>query len=127
MLPRAPGEPEREPFLLGRTVSQDVTLLAMICLVDLATTLWWISQGQAREANPLMAYFLQQGHVPFIVAKLVFFVPALVIAEWYRPRNPRFISRLLQGVTVAYLAAYLIGIAPHLSRLFHGYGEMLLG
>lgn len=113
--------------LLRRTVSAESAAIATICLVDLLTTLYWVSQGTAREGNPVMAYFLQIGTGAFITAKVLTFAPALVAAEWYRPRNPAFVRRLLQWVIVGYLAIYIAGVGAHYGRALEFYRRLLLG
>jgi hypothetical protein len=94
-------------------VSPEALWIAGICLLDLVTTLYWISRGEAREGNWLMARFLESGQVAFIAAKLLMFVPALVLAEWYRLRNPELIARVMRWVILAYVAAYALGVAAH--------------
>jgi hypothetical protein len=109
----SPAGPQTRAGWLQRGVSAETGWLAAICLLDLVTTLYWVSQGQATEGNAVMARFLSQGHVPFIVAKLAMFVPALVLAEWYRPRNPELVTRVLRWVALAYLVAYALSLAAH--------------
>jgi hypothetical protein len=107
------GAETPHPPTLRRHVSAEAVWLTVICLVDLLTTLWWVSQGQAGEGNPVLAYYLDKGHVPFILAKLFMFVPSLIIAEWYRPRNPVFIHRVLRWVVILYLTIYAVGVFGH--------------
>ncbi|HEU4752686.1 MAG TPA: DUF5658 family protein [Armatimonadota bacterium] len=109
----AGATPVSRPGLLARRISPEAGWLTGICLLDLLTTLWWISQGQAHEGNPFLAHYLSYGHVPFIAAKLFTFVPAVVIAEWYRPRNPALIHRVLRWTIILYLAIYVAGVFGH--------------
>ena len=51
----------------------------------------------------------------FVAAKCLMFIPALLIAEWYRRRNPRLISATLRGVIVMYLVVYAVGVI-HVNR-----------
>jgi hypothetical protein len=74
-----------------------------------------------------MAHFLRQGHVPFIAAKVATFVPAVVAAEWYRPRNPELVHRVMRWVIVGYLFIYVAGVAGHYGRVLEFYGNLLLG
>jgi hypothetical protein len=117
----------RETPTLHRPVTREVVWITAICMLDLATTLYWVSQGHAREGNPIMAFFLDQGPAPFIAAKIATFAPALVAAEWYRPNNPRLIQRLLRWVIVAYLFIYVVGVAGHYGRVLEFYRSLLLG
>jgi len=109
-----PAEP-----LHRRPVSPEAFLLSLICLADLVTTLALISHGHAREGNPWMAGFLDRGAVPFIVAKLCMFVPAIVAAEWYRPRKPLLITSVMRVVIVAYLLVYVLRVGPEAARRFY--------
>jgi hypothetical protein len=88
-------------------------MLAAICLVDLVTTLYWISRGEAHEGNQWMARVLELGPRAFILVKVLTFAPALVLAEWYRPRNPELIARVMRWVILGYLIAYLLGFRSH--------------
>jgi hypothetical protein len=36
-----------------------------------------------------------------------------VLAEWYRPRNPELVTRVLRWVALAYLLAYALSLAAH--------------
>jgi len=112
-----------DPKFLHRTVSAEAVTIASICLLDLMTTLYWITQGQAREGNPIMAFFLDQGYVPFIAAKIFTFAPALAAAEWYRPRNPRLIQKALRWVIAGYLFIYVAGVAGHHGRVIEFYRD----
>lgn len=96
---RKPGLP-REPCT-------ETVVLALICMLDLLTTLYWIARGHAGEGNPLMRWTLQAGPKALILAKLAAFVPSLLIAEWYRSRNPQLVRLALRGVIAAYCLLYL--------------------
>lgn len=106
-----------------RTVSSEAVIITSICLLDLMTTLYWVSQGQAREGNPIMAFFLDQSYVSFIAAKIFTFAPAVAVAEWYRPRNPQLIQKLLRWVIAGYLFIYVAGVAGHHGRVVEFYRE----
>ena len=114
------------PFL-SRTPSRETIIIAAICLLDLLTTLYWVSQGQAKEGNPVMAYFLNVGPGAFVSAKVLTFAPALVVAEWYRTRRPEFVTRLLRWVIAAYLFLYIAGVGAHYGRVLDYYRHLLLG
>lgn len=110
--------------LLVRSVSPEAALLTLICLADLVTTLFWISRGEAREGNPFMARFLHQGAVPFIIAKLCMFVPAIIVAEWYRPRKPALITGVMRLVIAAYVLLYVRRAGPDVAARL---AELLAG
>jgi len=91
-------------------VSRETWIVAVLCAADLISTLVLVQQHGADEGNPLLSFYLQHGTGAFIAAKCLMFIPALLIAEWYRRRNPRLISRTLRGVIVMYLLFYAVGV-----------------
>src|SRR5436305_9589738 len=91
-------------------VSKETWIVAALCAADLWSTLFLVRHQGAGEGNTLMGFYLQQGVWTFIAAKCLMFVPALLIAEWYRRRNPRLVSRTLQGVIVLYVIFYAVGV-----------------
>jgi len=48
-----------------------IVLLLCLSLVDAFATLWWIDQGWATEANPVMAAVLPWGEGAFVAYKLI--------------------------------------------------------
>ena len=82
--------------------------LAIICVVDLVSTVIAVVYWGIEEANPVMAFFLDRGITAFCAAKLASFVPAILILEWYRKRNPRFVSAVLKGAVAAYATMYIV-------------------
>lgn len=86
--------------------------MAAICLLDLATTLFWVSYRDASEGNPLMAFYLEHGGTPaFIAAKIVLCALPLLVAEWARRSRPQFVHGALRCGIVAYMALYAVGVA----------------
>jgi len=83
---------------------------AIICLSDLASTLYFIHHGEATEANPILAPAVQQGDGVFCLAKLLSFVPMLLLAAWYRQQKPKFIAVALRIAIVAYVVIYAVGV-----------------
>jgi hypothetical protein len=57
-----------------------------------------------------MRFYLDHGLLPFIGAKCLLFIPALLLAEWYRHRNPRLIAGTLRVVIVLYVGLYSVGV-----------------
>jgi hypothetical protein len=108
-----------------QNVRPETTCLAAICLMDLATTLYWVALGHAREGNPVMASILNAGFTWFILAKVLGFAPALIAAEWYRPRNPALIDRVLRWVIGGYVVLWLAGIATHTGGVGEFYARLL--
>lgn len=85
-------------------------IVAGICLADLVSTIVFMDQHGAAEANLVMRFYLQYGMAAFIAAKCLLFLPALGIAEWYRQRNPRLITGTLRLVIVLYVGLYGVGV-----------------
>lgn len=112
---------------LKRTVSDEGVAITFICLADLITTLYWIREGIAWEGNPMLAHFLEMGTVPFIVVKIVTFLPAICLAEWYRPRNPVLIRKVMRWVIAGYIIGYVAGIMAHSGQVMQFYRNLLFG
>ncbi|HLK59784.1 MAG TPA: DUF5658 family protein [Chthonomonadaceae bacterium] len=86
-------------------------VIAAIGLADLVTTLVWMRCYGADEANPLFAFFWQHGAWAFIAAKGFFLLGPLLVLEWARRRDPRFVLLASRVVIVAYLLLYIVGVA----------------
>jgi hypothetical protein len=93
---------------LRRPVSREATLIAVICLLDLAWTLFAIATGIAKESNPLLSVFLPYGLVTFALVKLASFLIPLSVLEWLRPKRPRLILAALRLTAVAYVVVYVV-------------------
>jgi hypothetical protein len=91
-------------------VSKETWVLAALCAADLFSTLFLVHQFGAEEGNAVMSFYLKQGMWTFIAAKCLMFVPALLIGEWYRRRNPRLVASTLRSVIVLYVAFYTVGL-----------------
>jgi hypothetical protein len=83
--------------------------LAAIGCIDLLTTMYLLSTGQAREANGLMAFFLHTfGGYGFVGAKAVMLGAPLATAELARKRNEPFVRSALRMGIILYLGMYAI-------------------
>ncbi len=91
---------------ISRGISRESLLLATICVADLITTLWFVRDGNAMEANPIMRHYLELGIWPFVVAKSAMVLGPLVILEWARTRRPRFVTSMLRLGILLYLGSY---------------------
>lgn len=96
-------------------VSRETWVVAALCGADLISTLFLVHHHGADEGNALMSFYLKQGTGAFIAAKCLMFVPALLIAEWYRRRNAQLVATTLRGVIVMYVAFYAVGVL-HVNR-----------
>ena len=85
--------------------------IALLCGIDLTTTLWFCGRHGAAEANPLMSFFLSVGVPAFVLAKMGFTATPLAFLEWVRLTKPRLAVSALNTVIVAYLGIYAAGVA----------------
>ncbi|HZT42523.1 MAG TPA: DUF5658 family protein [Chthonomonadaceae bacterium] len=92
-------------------ISPESWVLIAIGTADLVTTVLWIRQGNAQEANPLFKYYLNQGLLAFIVAKYVCLLGPILVMEWARRYKPRFVQWALRGAVLAYVGLYGLGVA----------------
>jgi hypothetical protein len=99
------------PSPISSPLCGEVLVLFVLCMLDLLSSAWLFHRGLATESNPLLRGAAEAGVIPFALAKLASFLPALAAAEWLRRRRPRFVQRLLRGVIAGYLLIYALGIA----------------
>jgi len=83
--------------------------LSLICLADAAWTVLTVRAGLAKEANPLMAFFLAHGIAAFMAFKVVSFTPAVIAAEYLRFSNEQFAKLAVRFGLIAYLGVYVLG------------------
>ncbi|MCS6949500.1 MAG: DUF5658 family protein [Armatimonadota bacterium] len=88
-------------------LARETWLLLAIGLLDLLTTVWFIHQGIAWEANPMMGWYLQRGGLwMFCAAKVVLIVCPLAILEWARRVRPKMGLLALRIALTGYLLLY---------------------
>jgi hypothetical protein len=80
-------------------------------------TILWVRNGLATEGNGLMAYLLDAGNAPFLVAKLA--IGALVAYVLYRTSHHALARRGLRLVLGLYLGLMFVHAATGLSALGH--------
>src|SRR5690349_18137079 len=91
-------------------IARESWVIAAIGMADLITTIIFIRHHNAQEANPLFKHIWDMGLPAFIIAKLICVTGPLMILEWARRRNPRFVSMALRCVIVGYLGLYGVGV-----------------
>ncbi|BDI34355.1 hypothetical protein CCAX7_64060 [Capsulimonas corticalis] len=89
----------------------DSLAIFILCTADMLSTLYWVNAHVATEANPYMNFWLQKSDAAFCIAKMMSYVPLLLVAAYYRPQRPRFIRVSLRGALALYIALYVFGIA----------------
>jgi len=97
-----------------RRFSREGMLLFAICAFDALSTWAFLMTRTATEANPVLAHAASVSPGYFLIVKLMTFVPAIALAEWYRRRNPVFVRRGLRVATTAYVAIYSLFVVPQL-------------
>lgn len=98
--------PTRSPM-----VCAEVAVLFMLCMADGLSSAWLFHMGFATEANPVLRGAAEAGTVPFLLAKSVSFVPALIASEWWRRQRPTLVPKILRGVIAAYIAIFTTSVA----------------
>jgi len=94
---------------MNRAVLWESYVLCALCLADTFFTILLVKTGLAREANPVMAFYLNQSVAAFIAIKMTIVVAAVVAVEYLRIKNPTFATLAVRLGTLAYLALYVIG------------------
>ncbi len=90
------------------TLTKESLLLIGICTADLASTLYLLQNGMAREGNPLMSYYLRHGIGTFVMIKLSLVFLPIFIAEWCKQFKPRFVRFMLRATIAIYVGSYLL-------------------
>ena len=90
-------------------------LLFFLNWLDAQLTILWVRGGVATEGNGLMAYLLNHGNAPFLLAKLV--VGALVASTLYRFSHVALARRGLHFALGLYLTLMLVHAATGASAL----------
>lgn len=95
--------------LLIKPVLWESVALSLICLADAFWTVLMVRAGVAKEANPMVGFFLDHSVAAFIGFKVISFLPGIVAAEYLRFSNERFARVAIRLGLVAYLVLYIIG------------------
>lgn len=98
------------PFDLKRPAAIEVFALLILCSLDMFSTVYWVTSGQAIEANPLLAWTFHIHPLVFVLLKTATFLPALVLAAHMAQRHAKTVTYLLRSVLFAYVAIYVIGV-----------------
>jgi hypothetical protein len=99
-------------------ISKESVVIGVIGLADLGTTLLWVRQHGAREANPVFAQYLAMGFSWFVAMKVVFLAAPIFMLEWARIRRPRFTLLASRFAICAYVFMYGVGFVRLNGDLF---------
>tara|TARA_R110000824_G_scaffold25224_2_gene88059 strand:+ start:576 stop:872 length:297 start_codon:yes stop_codon:yes gene_type:complete len=83
-----------------------IILLLLLNIVDATVTIIVIDAGIAKEANPIMDYFLNLGFLPFLMVKLSVVSFASYIFWKYRQRKGAVIGIILSLILYISLSLY---------------------
>ena len=92
----------------NKTITIMLVVLALLNVVDGFSTLYLVSNGFAREVNPLMAMWLEMGAVPFLTVKL--FLITLGIGFLWYSRDHKIVHVLTIILLTIYTAIILIHV-----------------
>lgn len=99
-------------------ISKESVVIAVIGLADLGTTLLWVHQHGAQEANPVFAHYLSMGMAYFALMKIICLAAPIFLLEWARVRRPRFTQIASRFAICAYVVMYGIGFVRLNGELF---------
>ncbi|MDX1933863.1 MAG: DUF5658 family protein [Capsulimonadales bacterium] len=95
------------PFYFRRAGEKEALILALICALDMYSTLWWVLHGEAREANPLLAWTFHYHPIVFILTKSITFLPALYLLTVAAQKRRHLSVRMMRLAILAYVTIYL--------------------
>lgn len=100
--------------LRGRYVLPETTALVVIGGLDLLYTVFLVATHQAREANPLFSWLLNNvGPTGFVVFKALMLALPLAVAEFARGKHPAFVRQALRVCLVLYLSIYIFSFVRY--------------
>ena len=92
-------------------LTKESWIILIIGLLDLTSTLFWINNSGAKEANPIFNYYLAMGPVWFIAAKFTCLLCPILLFEFARRTNPKFAVSGARVAIAGYLILYAVGVA----------------
>ncbi len=101
-----------------RNIVRLVYILAVLILIDLSATLFWVTNDLATEANPIMDFFLQVSPLLFVVAKLGLSGVGIYILYYFRKRFRRKVFKILLALNLIYIAVFMYHLWGVLFLLF---------
>ena len=101
-----------------RNIVRLVYILAVLILIDLSATLFWVANDLATEANPIMDFFLQVSPLLFVVAKLGLSGVGIYILYYFRKRFRRKVFKILLALNLIYISVFMYHLWGVLFLLF---------
>jgi Domain of unknown function (DUF5658) len=93
-------------FVMRRAAEREASVLALICMADMFTTLYWVTMGYATEANHLLAWTFEIHPLTFVVVKSASCIPAVLMAPALAKRKKTFTIWLLRIIIAVYILTY---------------------
>tara|TARA_R110000796_G_scaffold215991_1_gene332045 strand:- start:1111 stop:1422 length:312 start_codon:yes stop_codon:yes gene_type:complete len=93
--------------------------LVIFILIDLTATIFWLANGLASEANPVMAYFLDISPLLFVIAKLGLSALGIWILYYFRKRFTSIIFQILLLLNLVYIVISIYHLYGVLFFLFN--------
>ncbi len=90
-------------------IAKETVIIGVLGTIDLITTIIFIQHHGAEEANPIFRLFWNIGLPAFIAAKVLLTVCPLLVLEWARKRNPRFVQMGMRSAIAGYMMMYGFG------------------
>lgn len=90
-------------------IAKESLIIAVLGTIDLITTIVFIRHHGAEEANPIFRFFWNIGLPMFILAKIMLTACPLLVLEWARKRNPRFVMFGMRSAIAGYVFMYGLG------------------
>jgi hypothetical protein len=87
------------------------SILIFLILTDLLATIYWVSTGQAVEANPILYYYLEHSILLFAAVKLFISFASLSILLKFKKEFKHFIFKILFALNLIYVGV----LAWHIS------------
>ena len=102
-----------------RKVIKLIYTLVIFILIDLTATIFWLANGLASEANPVMAYFLDISPLLFVIAKLGLSALGIWILYYFRKRFTSIIFQILLLLNLVYIVISIYHLYGVLFFLFN--------
>jgi hypothetical protein len=99
------------PNISKMRLSKESILLIGIGSLDLTSTLIWVQNHGAQEANPLFQHYMEMGPIWFAAMKIVMLAAPIFLLEWARRRRPNFTRYASRFAACAYLLMYIVGVS----------------
>ena len=103
---------------MRKVVKLTYTLVIFI-LIDLTATIFWLANGLASEANPVMDYFLDISPLLFVIAKLGLSAIGIWILYYFRKRFTSIIFQILLLLNLVYIVISIYHLYGVLFFLFN--------